>query len=62
MGTMDDKGLKIDEACKLCGNLSRGAFYNAISRGDLPRPKKIGNRSIWLKSELLNALRGENAA
>ena len=36
--------------------LSRTAFYAAIRRGELPKPKKIGRTSVWAESELRAAI------
>lgn len=36
--------------------LSRTGFYDAIRRGDLPKPKKIGRTSVWPESELQAAI------
>lgn len=36
--------------------LSRTAFYAAINRGELPKPKKIGRTSVWPESELRAAI------
>src|SRR5262249_50463984 len=34
--------------------LSRASIYRAISRGELPKPTKIGRRSLWPRTELQN--------
>lgn len=36
--------------------LSRTGFYDAIRRGDLPKPKKIGRTSVWSETELHAAI------
>ena len=49
--------LDIEGMCERLG-ISRKTLYRGINTGDIPKPKKIGNQSIWLISEL----GGKNAA
>ena len=51
----DRLGLGIRElAALLC--VSRSSVYAAVAAGDLPRPRKLGRRSVWLRSEVERAL------
>ncbi len=36
--------------------LGKSAFYALIRDGRLPRPRKIGRRSVWLENDILAAL------
>ena len=46
--------LKIEDARKLVGGISRNHFYDLIRQGVLPQPVKLGTQcSRWVKAELL---------
>lgn len=57
-----ERMLRIDEIIDETPNgppilpLSRSAFYAAIRRGELPKPKKIGRTSLWFEYELREAM------
>jgi len=38
-------------------SISRSTFLERVSRGDLPKPRKLGARSVWLVEELRQAAR-----
>ena len=38
-------------------DISRSTFLERVSRGELPKPRKIGARSTWLIEELQAAAR-----
>jgi prophage regulatory protein len=38
--------LSLDDV-KAITRLSRASIYRAINRGDLPKPLKVGSRSLW---------------
>lgn len=38
-------------------SIARSTFLERVSRGDMPRPRKIGTRSAWLVEELQAAAR-----
>jgi predicted DNA-binding transcriptional regulator AlpA len=40
-------------AALLC--ISRSHFEAHVARGDLPQPRKIGGRAVWLVSDLRDA-------
>ncbi|MEY2892725.1 MAG: hypothetical protein RJA98_2633 [Pseudomonadota bacterium] len=42
-------------AAQMMGNLGKSTFLAYVSRGQMPRPRKIGSRSMWLVSELQEA-------
>lgn len=44
-----------DTAAAMLGGIGRSTFLQWVSRGVLPRPRKLGNRSMWLVSELTEA-------
>lgn len=44
-----------DTAAAMLGGIGRSTFLQWVSRGLLPRPRKLGNRSMWLVSELNEA-------
>lgn len=46
-----------ETAAAMMGNLGRSTFLERVSRGELPKPRKIGSRSMWLVEELLEAAR-----
>jgi predicted DNA-binding transcriptional regulator AlpA len=46
-----------DTAAAMLGGISRSTFLERVSRGTLPRPRKIGARSVWLVEELIAAAR-----
>jgi predicted DNA-binding transcriptional regulator AlpA len=46
-----------ETAAAMLGNLGRSTFLERVSRGELPRPRKIGSRSMWLVEELQAAAR-----
>ena len=41
-----------ETAALMLGGISRSTFLERVSRGDLPKPRKIGARSVWLIEEL----------
>lgn len=45
-------------AAQMMGGIGRSTFLDRVSRGELPRPRKIGSRSVWLVEELIVAARG----
>lgn len=42
-------------AAEMLGNLGKSTFLTQVSRGKMPRPRKVGSRSMWLVSELQEA-------
>lgn len=44
-----------ETAAAMLGGIGRSTFLQWVSRGLLPRPRKLGNRSMWLVSELNEA-------
>ena len=46
-----------DTAAAMLGGIGRSTFLAKVSRGELPKPRKIGARSLWLVEELLDAAR-----
>jgi prophage regulatory protein len=44
--------LRLHEVLRICGR-SRSSIYDAISKGEFPRPVKIGaNSSGWIDAEI----------
>lgn len=44
--------LRLQEVLRICGK-SRSSIYDAISKGEFPRPVKIGaNSSGWIDAEI----------
>lgn len=39
-------------AAAMLGQISETTFFEKVSRGELPKPRKIGQRSVWLVAEL----------
>lgn len=46
-----------DTAAAMLGQIGRTTFLTRVSRGELPLPRKIGSRSMWLVEELVEAAR-----
>ena len=46
-----------ETAAAMLGNISRTTFLERVTRGELPKPRKIGTRSLWLIEELQAAAR-----
>lgn len=44
-----------DTAAAMLGGIGQSTFLQWVSRGVLPRPRKLGARSMWLVSELAEA-------
>ena len=44
-------------AAEMLGQLGESTFLERVSRGELPRPRKLGRRSMWLVEDLLAAAR-----
>lgn len=44
-------------AAAMLGQISETTFWERVSRGELPKPRKIGRRSLWLVEELHAAAR-----
>jgi prophage regulatory protein len=43
---------RLPQVCALVG-LRRSALYNAVSRGEFPKPLKIGRRAVaWRRSDI----------
>ncbi|MCR4143971.1 helix-turn-helix transcriptional regulator [Alcaligenes faecalis] len=42
--------------------IKRTALYDRIAKGHFPRPRKIGNRSVWLANEVREWLNEQPAA
>lgn len=42
--------------------IKRTALYDRIAKGHFPRPRKIGNRSVWLADEIRNWLNEQPVA
>jgi predicted DNA-binding transcriptional regulator AlpA len=47
----------VDTAAAMLGGIGRSTFLERVSRGELPKPRKIGARSVWLVEELQAAAR-----
>lgn len=47
--------LGVLELAALLG-ISRSSVYVLVADGHLPRPRKLGRRSVWLRSEVERAL------
>jgi predicted DNA-binding transcriptional regulator AlpA len=37
--------------------ISRSLFLRLVKEGRLPKPIKVGNRSLWITESLINAVR-----
>lgn len=48
----------VEMAAAMLGGIGRSTFLERVSRGELPKPRKIGSRSMWLVEELQAAARG----
>lgn len=48
--------VELDEARAIVGGFSRSYFYKLISLGIMPRPLRVGERAVWLVSELHKAV------
>lgn len=48
---MNDSFLRLAEVKRRSGYSTSG-LYEAMARGDFPRPRKRGNTSIWVESEV----------
>lgn len=44
-------------AAAMLGQIGESTFLERVSRGELPRPRKLGRRSMWLVEDLLAAAR-----
>jgi prophage regulatory protein len=58
----DVRFLRLKEVLAICGK-SRSSVYDAIKKGDFPKPVKLSGRSsAWIKSEVeqwaVNCIRG----
>lgn len=49
--------LDVETSAAMLG-IGRSTFLERVSRGVLPRPRKLGTRSVWLVEELQEAVRG----
>lgn len=50
--------LRLKEVLAICGK-SRSSIYDAIKRGEFPRPVKLGeNSSGWIDTEIEDWMRG----
>ena len=47
----------VETAAAMLGGIGRSTFLERVSRGELPKPRKIGARSVWLVEELQAAAR-----
>jgi predicted DNA-binding transcriptional regulator AlpA len=47
----------VETAAAMLGGIGRSTFLTRVSRGELPKPRKIGARSMWLVEELQQAAR-----
>jgi predicted DNA-binding transcriptional regulator AlpA len=47
----------METAAAMLGKIGRSTFLEKVSRGELPKPRKIGGRSMWLVEELQQAAR-----
>jgi len=56
--TMPPQPIAVDvETAAAMFGIGRSTFLERVSRGDLPKPRKIGARSTWLVEELQAAAR-----
>lgn len=51
----------VAEAAAICG-ISRSHLYSLLSRGEFPKPRKLGRRRVWPKLDLIEWLRGNGGA
>lgn len=42
----------VETAAAMLGGIGKSTFLERVSRGELPKPRKIGTRSVWLVEEL----------
>jgi predicted DNA-binding transcriptional regulator AlpA len=47
----------VETAAAMLGGIGRSTLLGHVSRGDLPKPRKIGARSVWLVEELVASAR-----
>lgn len=45
----------VDAAIQIVG-ISRSFFLRLVKEGRLPKPIKVGNRSLWVTENLINAV------
>lgn len=45
----------VDEAIQTL-RISRSLFLRLVKEGRLPKPIKVGNRSLWITESLINAV------
>lgn len=59
MNTITFQPIAVDSetAAAMLGQIGRSTFLERVSRGELPKPRKIGARSMWLVEELQEAVR-----
>jgi prophage regulatory protein len=51
-GCADVRFIRLKEVLSICGK-SRSSVYEAIKKGDFPKPVKLhGRSSAWIKSEV----------
>lgn len=50
------QGLRLKQICEKVG-VKRSKIYELVSEGKLPRPIKMGRASVWLDSEVDEALK-----
>jgi len=53
-----EKFLSLQQVMEKLGGLSRASVYRAIANGELPKPRKIGNRSMWSEIEIDQVMAG----
>lgn len=44
-------------AAEMLGQMAKSTFLARVARGELPRPRRLGGRSMWLVEDLLAAAR-----
>lgn len=52
---MSESLLRLDEVKRRSGYSTSG-LYAAMARGDFPRPRKRGHVSLWVESEVAEAI------
>lgn len=49
----------LDQIGALLGNTSRATLYRLISKGILPKPKKVGGQSLFAPADVASIARGD---
>jgi predicted DNA-binding transcriptional regulator AlpA len=54
----NDRYMNRAEVQEFLGGRSRSALYVDVAAGRLPKPRRLGGRIYWLRSELEAAMKG----